>query len=164
MSSTPSPAISRAQRTWHSMARGPARFARNARFTSTCSPRNNACPAGENVQGWLAHAQAGAYEKAWQVLMQDNPMPAVHGRVCYHPCENHCNRNEVDSSVSIHAVERFLGDLALQQGWKIKVDAPPSGRRIMVGAPGPAACRRPITLPVWGIPWRFSKPDPWRAA
>jgi NADPH-dependent glutamate synthase beta subunit-like oxidoreductase len=107
-------------------------------YVDLLPPCNNACPAGENIQGWLALVQAGAYEKAWQVLMRDNPMPAVHGRVCYHPCENHCNRNEVDSSVSIHAVERFLGDLALQQGWKIKVDAAPSGRRIMVVGAGPS--------------------------
>jgi formate dehydrogenase beta subunit len=107
-------------------------------YVDLLPPCNNACPAGENIQGWLAHAQAGAYEKAWQELMRDNPMPAVHGRVCYHPCENHCNRIEVDSSVSIHAVERFLGDLALQQGWKIRVDAPPSGHRIMVVGAGPS--------------------------
>jgi len=107
-------------------------------YVDLLPPCNNACPAGENIQGWLAHVEAGAYEKAWQILMRDNPMPAVLGRVCYHPCENHCNRNAVDSSVSIHAVERFLGDLGLQQGWKITVDAPPSGRRIMVVGAGPS--------------------------
>ena len=107
-------------------------------YVDLLPPCNNACPAGENIQAWLAHAQEGAYEKAWQVLMRDNPMPAVHGRVCYHPCESQCNRKEVDSAVSIHAVERFLGDLALRQGWKVKVDAPPSGRRVMVVGAGPS--------------------------
>jgi len=106
-------------------------------YVDLLPPCNNACPAGENIQAWLAHAQEGAYEKAWQVLMRDNPLPAVHGRVCYHPCESHCNRKEVDSAVSIHAVERFLGDLALQRGWKVEVD-PPSGRRIMVVGAGPS--------------------------
>jgi len=107
-------------------------------YVDLLPPCNNACPAGEDIQGWLAHAQEGAYAKAWQALIRDNPLPAVHGRVCYHPCESHCNRREVDSAVSIHAVERFLGDLALQRGWKVEVDAPPSGRRIMVVGAGPS--------------------------
>ena len=51
------------------------------------------------------------------MLVADNPMPAVHGRVCYHPCEDSCNRKHLDSAVSIHAVERFLGDLAIEKGW-----------------------------------------------
>ena len=75
-------------------------------------PCNNACPAGEDIQGWLALAQAGDYRKAWETLVADNPLPATHGRVCYHPCETSCNRGELDAPVSIHAVERFLGDLA----------------------------------------------------
>jgi len=49
--------------------------------------------------------------------MRDNAMPAVHGRACYHPCEDVCNRTDVDRTVSIHAVERFLGDLALTEKW-----------------------------------------------
>ena len=52
------------------------------------------------------------------MLVADNPLPAVHGRVCYHPCETACNRTQLDSAVSIHAVERFLGDLAIEQGWQ----------------------------------------------
>ena len=58
-------------------------------------PCNNACPAGENIQGWLFHAESGDYEQAWRVLTESNPMPAVMGRVCYHPCENSCNRAPV---------------------------------------------------------------------
>jgi formate dehydrogenase beta subunit len=107
-------------------------------YVDLLPPCNNACPAGENIQAWLAHVQEGAYQKAWQVLMRDNPMPAVHGRVCYHPCESRCNRAEADTSVSIHAVERFLGDLALQERWTVELDAPPSGRRVMVVGAGPS--------------------------
>ncbi|PMX26695.1 glutamate synthase [Pseudomonas sp. MPR-R2A7] len=99
-------------------------------------PCNDACPAGENVQAWLALAQAGDYQAAWQSLIADNPFPAIHGRVCYHPCETSCNRNELDSSVSIHAVERFLGDLALEHGWTAKA-APPSGKRMLIVGAGP---------------------------
>ena len=77
-------------------------------------PCNNACPAGENIQAWLDFAQAGKYYEAWAKLVEENPMPSVHGRVCYHPCEDACNRAHVDSTVSIHAVERFLGDMAIE--------------------------------------------------
>jgi NADPH-dependent glutamate synthase beta subunit-like oxidoreductase len=57
-------------------------------------------------------AQAGETGAAWEALIRDNPMPAVHGRVCYHPCEDACNRGELDHSVGIHAVERSLADTA----------------------------------------------------
>ncbi|MBM3202595.1 FAD-binding protein [Candidatus Woesearchaeota archaeon] len=101
-------------------------------------PCNQACPAGENIQAWLAEAQAGRYQQAWQILMRDNPLPAVHGRVCYHPCESGCNRTALDGAVSIHAVERFLGDLALAEGWTVTPDAPPSGQRVLVIGAGPS--------------------------
>jgi NADPH-dependent glutamate synthase beta subunit-like oxidoreductase len=74
------------------------------------SPCNHACPASENIQGWLSHAETGDYEAAWRVLTQDNPLPAIMGRVCYHPCETACNRAQIDEAVGINSVERFLGD------------------------------------------------------
>ena len=80
-----------------------------------CRPCNHACPAGENIQGWLSHAETGDYEAAWRVLTQDNPLPAVMGRVCYHPCETACNRAQIDEAVGINSVERFLGDEAIKQ-------------------------------------------------
>ena len=101
-------------------------------------PCNATCPAGENIQAWLELAQAGKYRAAWEVLVRDNPLPAVHGRVCYHPCETSCNRGELDDAVSIHAVERFLGDLAAAEGWPYPMDAEPSGRRVLVVGAGPS--------------------------
>ena len=101
-------------------------------------PCNAACPAGENIQAWLGEAQAGRYRRAWEIIVRDNPLPAVHGRVCYHPCEDACNRAHVDETVSIHAVERFLGDLALAEGWTIRPEHPPSGRRVLVVGAGPS--------------------------
>ncbi len=100
-------------------------------------PCNQACPAGENIQAWLDHAQAGRYHEAWTVLMGDNPLPSAHGRACYHPCEGSCNRKDLDAPVAIHAVERFLGDLATQEGWHVPV-GPATGRRILVVGAGPA--------------------------
>jgi NADPH-dependent glutamate synthase beta subunit-like oxidoreductase len=107
-------------------------------YVNSIPPCNHACPAGENIQGWLDKAQAGDFEAAWRILVQDNPMPAVHGRVCYHPCESSCNRQHVDDAVSIHAVERFLGDLALENGWLPEVEAPSSGKKILVVGAGPS--------------------------
>ncbi len=107
-------------------------------YVDRLPPCNGACPAGENVQAWLAEAQAGRYRQAWEIIVRDNPLPAVHGRVCYHPCEDSCNRKDVDEAVSIHAVERFLGDMALEQGWTIGPDQPPSGKRVLVVGAGPS--------------------------
>ncbi len=101
-------------------------------------PCNNACPAGENIQGWLYHAEEGDYKKAWHLLMADNPMPAIMGRVCYHPCEGSCNRGELDEPVAIHAVERFLGDQALKHGWKPYFDNTSTGKRVLIIGAGPS--------------------------
>lgn len=101
-------------------------------------PCNNACPAGENIQAWLGLAQEGRYAEAWQKLVEENPLPAVHGRVCYHPCEDHCNRTFIDTPVSIHAIERFLGDKALEEGWQIEMKATPSGKKVLIVGGGPS--------------------------
>src|SRR3954451_4695069 len=101
-------------------------------------PCSGNCPAGENVQEWLYHAEEGAYERAWRVIMEDNPFPAVMGRVCYHPCETACNRGQLDEAVGINSVERFLGDHAIEQGWTVEPLAPPSGKRVLVVGAGPS--------------------------
>jgi formate dehydrogenase beta subunit len=115
---------------------GPLRTQRPL-YANLQAPCNGACPAGEDIQGWLALAQAGRFEKAWRTLVEANPLPGVHGRVCYHPCETSCNRGQLDSAVSIHGVERFLGDMALEKGWRIAL-APDSGKRVLVIGAGPA--------------------------
>ncbi|MDP2144385.1 MAG: NAD(P)-binding protein [Gallionella sp.] len=101
-------------------------------------PCNNACPAGENIQGWLFHAESGDYEQAWRVLVENNPLPAVMGRVCYHPCETACNRGQLDEAVGINSVERFLGDEAIKRGWKFDVPAAASGKKVLVVGAGPS--------------------------
>lgn len=101
-------------------------------------PCNQACPAGENIQSWLSLAQEGNYFEAWLRLTEENPMPAIHGRVCYHPCETACNRRDLDSSVSIHAVERFLGDLAIEKGWQFTKPQSRTRKRILVIGAGPS--------------------------
>ena len=107
-------------------------------YVDRLPPCNHACPAGENIQGWLFHAESGDYEKAWRVLTEDNPLPAIMGRVCYHPCEGACNRGQLDQAVGINSVERFLGDEAIRRGWKLAPPAAESGKHVLVVGAGPS--------------------------
>ena len=101
-------------------------------------PCNNACPAGENIQNWLYIAEDGSYESAWRALVQENPFPAIMGRVCYHPCQDVCNRSFLDEAVGINSVERFLGDHALEKGWIIPAPEKESGFKVLIIGAGPA--------------------------
>jgi len=116
---------------------GPHRTKR-PQYVDRLPPCNSACPAGENIQAWLGLCREGKFKEAWEVIAKDNPMPAVHGRVCYHPCEDHCNRLHVDSTISIHAVERFLGDLAIEKDWQLPPPCHSTGKRILVVGAGPS--------------------------
>jgi NADPH-dependent glutamate synthase beta subunit-like oxidoreductase len=107
-------------------------------YVDRLPPCNATCAAGENIQQWLFHAEEGKYEAAWRVLVRDNPLAAIMGRVCYHPCESACNRGQLDESVGINAVERFLGDEANRRGWEFDRPAAASGRRVLVVGSGPA--------------------------
>jgi NADPH-dependent glutamate synthase beta subunit-like oxidoreductase len=109
-------------------------------YVDRLPPCNQGCPAGENIQQWLFDAEEGGagYERAWRQIMEDNPFPAVMGRVCYHPCETVCNRAQLDESVGINSVERFLGDEAIRHGWRVTVTAEPSGKRVLVVGAGPS--------------------------
>jgi NADPH-dependent glutamate synthase beta subunit-like oxidoreductase len=116
-------------------------------YVDRMPPCNDGCPAGENVQAWLYEAEEGGagYERAWRKLVEENPFPAIMGRVCYHPCETACNRGQLDEAVGIHSVERFLGDEAIAQGWKFELprkgkgaDGEGSGKRVLVVGAGPS--------------------------
>jgi NADPH-dependent glutamate synthase beta subunit-like oxidoreductase len=116
---------------------GPVRSRRPV-YLDMLPPCNAGCPAGENIQEWLRLIKAGNAVAAWRQLVKDNPFPAIHGRVCYHPCETACNRADLDSAVSIHSVERYLGDLALTNNWQFPKPRRRSGRRVMVVGAGPS--------------------------
>jgi NADPH-dependent glutamate synthase beta subunit-like oxidoreductase len=116
-------------------------------YVDRLPPCNDACPAGENCQAWLYAAEEGdrvgadgvtGYERAWRRIMADNPLPAVMGRVCYHPCETSCNRGQLDESVGINSVERFLGDLAIERGWQVEPPTTSTGKRVLVVGAGPS--------------------------
>ena len=107
-------------------------------YVDRLPPCNDACPAGENIQKWLYDAETGDYETAWRQLVEDNPFPAVLGRICYHPCESACNRGQVDEAVGINAIERFLGDLAIERDWSLPSPGPDTNKRVLVVGAGPS--------------------------
>ncbi len=107
-------------------------------YVDRLPPCNAQCPAGEDIQGWLYHAESGHYEAAWRHLTRDNPFPAIMGRVCYHSCEGVCNRAQLDAAVGINSVERFLGDEAIQRGWRFEPPAQSSGKKVLVVGAGPS--------------------------
>jgi 2-oxoacid:acceptor oxidoreductase delta subunit (pyruvate/2-ketoisovalerate family) len=106
-------------------------------YVDRLPPCNHACPAGEDIQGWLGLAESGDYEGAWRKLTEENPLPAVMGRVCYHPCETSCNRAQLDAAVGINSIERFLGDEAIRRGWKLQ-KGKQTGKRVLVVGAGPS--------------------------
>jgi NADPH-dependent glutamate synthase beta subunit-like oxidoreductase len=114
------------------------------------APCNAACPAGQDIQGWLYHAEEGDYERAWRTIMRDNPLPAVVGRVCYHPCTTACNRAQLDAAVGINSIERFLGDEAIRRGWAAPEPAANSGARVLVVGAGPSGLSAAYQLALLG--------------
>jgi 2-oxoacid:acceptor oxidoreductase delta subunit (pyruvate/2-ketoisovalerate family) len=119
-------------------------------YVDRLPPCNAGCPAGENIQQWLYHAEEGDYEAAWRQIMRDNPFPAVMGRVCYHPCTTVCNRAQLDEAVGINSVERFLGDEAIRHGWKPESAAERSGKRVLVVGAGPSGLSAAYHLALLG--------------
>ncbi|HOC44316.1 MAG TPA: NAD(P)-binding protein [Thermoanaerobaculales bacterium] len=119
------------------------------RYLEQPPPCTGGCPSGNDVRGFLTaiglreKLGAGlddACESAWRVCMETNPFPSVMGRICPHPCEDHCNRTEKDGAVGISSVERFIGDLALERGLApapIAGEGPKRERVAVVGA-GPS--------------------------
>ena len=123
--------------TVHAEGTGPKRFQRPV-YVDFMPPCNSACPAGENIQAWMSYAQEGNYFEAFQKLVEDNPFPAIMGRVCVKPCETGCNRNHIDTTVNIHAVERYIGDQAITENWPIQFETQSTGKRILIIGSGPS--------------------------
>lgn len=119
-------------------------------YVDLLPPCNKACPAGENIQQWLYHAEEGHYEDAWREIMRNNPLPAVMGRVCYHSCQTACNRAQVDEAVGINAIERFLGDKAIEEGWQPRIACEPTGKKVLIIGSGPSGLSAAYHLALLG--------------
>lgn len=116
------------------------------------APCHSGCPAGENPRDYLARVAEGNLQAAWENLVAANPLPAITGRVCDHPCETACNRGQFDAAIAIHNVERFLGDEAIRAGWDyalppLAADAP----RVAVVGAGPAGLSCAYHLRLQGV-------------
>ena len=101
-------------------------------------PCNNACGTNEKIQGYLDLVKRGKYLDAYALIKEDMPFPSVTGRVCYHPCEQACNRGKYDEAISIRAVERFLGDLGQALAKDVVKAGPSNGKKVAVVGSGPA--------------------------
>jgi NADPH-dependent glutamate synthase beta subunit-like oxidoreductase len=101
-------------------------------------PCNNACGTNEKIQGYLDLVKRGKYLDAYALIKEDMPFPSVTGRVCYHPCEQACNRGQYDEAISIRAVERFLGDLGQALNRDVVKAGPLNGKKVAVIGSGPA--------------------------
>ncbi|MCK4839474.1 MAG: FAD-dependent oxidoreductase, partial [Desulfobulbaceae bacterium] len=102
-------------------------------------PCTHSCPAGNDIRGFLrVLAEAQDYEEAWHVLTRTNPLPAICGRVCPHPCEDGCNRRDFDSPVAINSAERAVGDYGLEENLEHKKLIAARKEKVAVVGSGPA--------------------------
>jgi NADPH-dependent glutamate synthase beta subunit-like oxidoreductase/Pyruvate/2-oxoacid:ferredoxin oxidoreductase delta subunit len=102
------------------------------------SPCLEACPVGGRIAEWIKMVKDGDPLGAWTVLTDNNPFPAIAGRICHHPCETACNRQYLDETVGICSLERHIGDLALREGWRFPAAATERGQSVAIVGGGPA--------------------------
>jgi NADPH-dependent glutamate synthase beta subunit-like oxidoreductase len=117
-------------------------------YNSKTPPCTDTCPSAEDIRGYLTYiAQSEEYgrnfeesmEEAWHILTNKNPIPAIMGRVCPHPCESACNRKDKDSAVSINKVELSIGEFGLEKGLSLKkLNAKDTGKKAAVIGSGPS--------------------------
>ncbi|WP_206809101.1 NAD(P)-binding protein [Paradesulfitobacterium ferrireducens] len=125
------------------------------------APCHKACPVEGEIPVWTQLVKAEKYQEAWLALAANNPFPAVTGRVCHHPCEGSCNRGEYDGAVAINALEHYVGDLALQEGWSLPKPEKEREQRVLVIGAGPAglSCAYRLRLEGYQVTVFEEKPE-----
>lgn len=107
-------------------------------YVNLPAPCHKACPVDGNIAVWIQSIENQAYQDAWLTLIDNNPFPAVTGRICHRPCEDSCNRGQLDEPIAIRCLERFVGDLALDNGWAFPDTAVSKAETIAIVGGGPA--------------------------
>lgn len=107
-------------------------------YVNPPAPCHIACPVDGNIAVWIQSVEKQAYQDAWLTLIDNNPFPAVTGRICHRPCELSCNRGQLDEPIAIRCLERFVGDLALENGWAFPDTAVSKAETIAIVGGGPA--------------------------
>jgi NADPH-dependent glutamate synthase beta subunit-like oxidoreductase len=130
-------------------------------YREKTSPCRQACPAGIDMARALAAAALGRFDEALRIVREDNPLPGVCGRVCYHPCERACNRKDFDEAVNIRGFERYLSDhgrVDLEQEVPDKLKE----ERVAIVGSGPAGLSAAWQLARWGYPVTIfeARPEP----
>jgi heterodisulfide reductase subunit A-like polyferredoxin len=126
----------------------PGAFAISKRGTSPCKI---ACPAHISVQGYVALIAQGKYKEALNLIREENPFPAVCGRVCTHPCETKCRRGQLDEPISICHLKRFVADEVRAGGQDKPPSAMPSkNKKVAIVGSGPAGLSAAYYLALWG--------------
>ena len=109
------------------------------KYDEKTAPCSMACPLGQDIARIEMLASWGLFKDAWHKILEENPFPAVCGRVCFHPCERACNRSALDDPIAIHNLERFLGDAAVSQEQTPDLTKKPArGRKVAIAGAGPA--------------------------
>jgi len=107
-------------------------------YRTAPSPCHGACPVGGEIATWIEHIKKGDYRDAWLTLVDNNPFPAIAGRICHHPCEGACNRQNLDETVGICNLERFIGDMALAENWQFPSAQVIHNKSVAIIGAGPA--------------------------
>ncbi|MGD8961077.1 MAG: FAD-dependent oxidoreductase [Desulfobacterales bacterium] len=108
-------------------------------YDEKTAPCSAACPLGEDIACIELLVSQNLIAEAWQTIIIENPFPAICGHVCFHPCENACNRAHMDAQIAIHHLERFIGDALSAEPKPIAVKPLPSnGKKVAIAGAGPA--------------------------
>lgn len=101
-------------------------------------PCSAACPAGNNIVGFIQKISQEDFEGAWNIIKEESPFPGVCGRVCFHPCESKCNRGSLDEPIAIHALERFVADFGSRLDKKAAKSKDQRKEKVAIIGSGPA--------------------------
>jgi len=107
-------------------------------YAEKTPPCNATCPTGEKIQRYLSLVKNNQFTEAWHQIKEDNPLPSVCGRVCFHPCETECNRGDYDDPIGIHFIERIIGDYGIAHNLKVKRSGKRKKHKIAIIGGGPA--------------------------